>query len=362
MKIILCCREWGGSTGRYARTLVNYLQDLDNTNEYVVLLSPDDYDTWLPQNKNFTKMLCPYKDYSFSEQTGLKKMLDAMKPDLVHFTMTQQPIFFQGKTVTTMHDLTILRFDNPSKNKIIYTFKKIIYRFVCYAVAKKSVRIITPTSYVKTDIATCTGVKESKIKVISEGASFISNPARSIDDLRNKNFIMYVGRPNPHKNLENLIRAFAVIVKTYPNLHLVLAGSKDQLYERLEKKYEHVVPNIYFTGYISDSRLRWLYENCEAYIFPSLSEGFGLPGLEAMSHGAPVISSSATCLPEVYGDAAIYFDPHDTDDISNKIITVLSNQKLRNLLVKRGKKRAKMYSWKHMAIETLSVYKSALER
>jgi glycosyltransferase involved in cell wall biosynthesis len=103
-----------------------------------------------------------------------------------------------------------------------------------------------------------------------------------------------------------------------------------------------------------------MYENCVAYVFPSLSEGFGLPGLEAMAHGAPVISSNATCLPEVYGDAAYYFYPYHTKEIANAIEEVVNNKKLRDELVVKGKVQVKKYSWRRMAEQTLEVYKKAL--
>jgi len=111
---------------------------------------------------------------------------------------------------------------------------------------------------------------------------------------------------------------------------------------------------------VSEGQLRWLYENTAAYIFPSLSEGFGLPGLEAMAHGAPVVSSNATCLPEIYGNAAHYFDPLDINDIANKTNDVLTNSDLRNELIKKGKTQAAKYSWQQMAKQTLEVYKKAL--
>lgn len=361
-KIVICSREWGSSTGRYARKLVEHLQDIDKKNNYTVLMPEKDYKEWTPTSPNFKKMICSYENYSVGEQTGLKKMLDDLRPDLVHFTMTQQPIFYKGKTVTTMHDLTILRFNNPSKNRYVYYTKKLIYGIVCRIAAKKSIGVLVPTSYVKADVASYTKIKSSKIHTTYEGASFLDIPAKKIDNLLDKRYIMYVGRPNPHKNLERLIEAFSIIQSSYPDLHLVLAGAKDTLYMEIQKNYADKISNIYFTDYISDSELRWLYENCEAYIFPSLSEGFGLPGLEAMSHNAPVISSNATCLPEVYGDAALYFNPYDIDDMAQKIKHLLTKRTDRKALIKKGKERSKLYSWRKMAIETLDIYNTALSK
>jgi glycosyltransferase involved in cell wall biosynthesis len=132
----------------------------------------------------------------------------------------------------------------------------------------------------------------------------------------------------------------------------------DELSHRLIKKFQKKgYEGIEFTGFITDAQLKWLYQHTACYVFPSLSEGFGLPGLEAMIHGAPVASSDATCLPEINGDGAIYFNPRDVKDMTAKISTVLSDKKLAYDLIYKGKKQASKYSWQRMAKQTLEVYK-----
>ncbi|HUD08373.1 MAG TPA: glycosyltransferase family 1 protein, partial [Candidatus Saccharimonadales bacterium] len=171
---------------------------------------------------------------------------------------------------------------------------------------------------------------------------------------------MYVGRPQPHKNLERLIDAFSGLHTAYPNLKLVLVGKTDVLYERLKAHVKNTgCQNVIFTGFVSDGQLRWLYEHCALYVFPSLSEGFGLPGLEAMAAGVPVVSSKATCLPEIYGLAARYFDPYDTSDITRSMQEVLSNQQLQQKLIAAGKQRVAEFSWQKMAKQTLDIYNSS---
>jgi glycosyltransferase involved in cell wall biosynthesis len=134
------------------------------------------------------------------------------------------------------------------------------------------------------------------------------------------------------------------------------------LYTQHEKYVQdHEIRGITFTGFIEEDSLRWLYENCQAYIFPSLSEGFGLPPLEAMTYGAPVVSSNATCLPEVSGKAAHYFDPLNTKDMAKKIEEVLDNKTLRDELIKNGYAQIKKYSWEKMAKQTLEIYESVLK-
>lgn len=173
---------------------------------------------------------------------------------------------------------------------------------------------------------------------------------------------MYVGRSLPHKNLERLMDAFKILREKHPDLKLVLVGKKDHLMERhLEYAAKHNIKGVEAAGYVSEGQLRWLYENTACYCFPSLSEGFGLPSLEAMMHGAPVASSNATCLPEVNGDAVHYFDPLSVNDMASKINDVLTDEKLRKQLIAKGYKQVKKYSWQRMAEQTLEVYKKALK-
>ena len=211
-------------------------------------------------------------------------------------------------------------------------------------------------------VAEFTGVNPDKIVVTYEAADRITEPAEPIKNLEGKKFIMYIGRPTPHKNLGRLIDTFKLMQERDPELYLVLAGKKDVLYEKHEAyAQKNGIKNIIFTGFITDGQLRWLYEHTACYVFPSLSEGFGLPGLEAMTHGAPVASSNFTCLPEVYGGAALYFNPLNTNEIGERVLEIISDKNLSAKLKKLGKEQAEKYSWKRMAKQTLEVYNRALQ-
>ncbi len=361
--IVIDARELRTTTGRYVERLLHYLQQIDTQNSYQVLLTPKDIDGWKPSNKNFKKIACRYREFSLGEQLGMWKQLHGLNADLVHFVMVQQPIGYQGKVVTTVQDLTTARFRNKAKNWLVFTIKQQVYKFVIYWTAHKSAALITSTEYVKEDVARYASVNSRKITVTLEAADEITDKSEAIDELIDKHFIMYVGRPQPHKNLERLVDAFALLRQTNPSLRLVLAGKKDVLYRRLEKYVKlRGLKNIIFTDFVSEGQLRWLYEHTAAYIFPSLSEGFGLPGLEAMIHGAPVVSSNATCLPEVYKDAAVYFDPTNVEEMASAISNVLGDERLRKHLIARGRTVASSYSWRRMAAQTLDVYKEVLQK
>jgi glycosyltransferase involved in cell wall biosynthesis len=362
-RIVIDARELNTSTGRYVNKLVQYLQKIDKDDEYLVLLKPEDIDNWQPEAKNFQKVECPFKEFTFAEQIGFKKQLKQLKPDLVHFTMTQQPILYRGKVVTSILDLTTARFSNPVKNKYVFWFKQKVYIYVIKRVARKSKQIITISNYVKEDLMDFVRISSKKITTTYPATEEILDTAEAVQDLRGKRFILYVGRPQPHKNLTRLIESFAKLKENHPDLLLVLAGKKDKLcdsYIDEAKKYK-LENSIKFTGYVTEGQLKWLYRSCRAYVFPSLSEGFGLPGLEAMLHRAPVVSSNATCLPEVYGDAAWYFNPLDIHDMTRSISEVLDNKELRNKLIRQGREQVKKYSWEKMARETLDIYKRALD-
>ena len=361
-KIVIDARELRTTTGRYVERLLTYLQQIDSQHEYLVLLAPKDFDGWMPSNPHFTKVVTPYKEFTFGEQLGFKKQIEGLHADLVFFPMVQQPVWYKGKVVTTMQDLTGIRFRNPTKNWLIFTIKQQVYKWVNKRVARKSDALIVPTKFVMGDAIGYTGVPAEKFTVTLEAADHIPDKPETILALEGKQFIMYLGRPLPHKNLWRLVEAFVVLKKQFPDLLLVLAGRKDIHYQNIEARAKAAsIDRVFFTDYVSEGQLKWLYQHTAAYVFPSLSEGFGLPALEAMMHGAPVVSSNATCLPEVYGDAAYYFDPRDVSDIAAKVADVLADKKLRDKLVKKGQAKANSYSWKRMAEQTLGVFQKVLD-
>jgi glycosyltransferase involved in cell wall biosynthesis len=360
-RIVIDARELTTGIGRYVERLLHYLQKLESPHEFIVLLKPEDYKVWQPSNPNFKKWPTKYKEFSFGEQLGFAMQLRRLQPDLVHFSAPQQPVLYFGKSVTTVHDLTTARFDNPAKNWLVFKIKQLVYRAVIFWVAHKSKRLITPSKYVRKDLADFARINPHKITVTYEAADRISEPATALPNFRANKFLLYVGRPTPHKNLKRLMEAFSITKHSHPDLKLILAGKRDLNYEKLEDWADHEkIEDVIFTGFVGAGQLRWLYEHATAYIFPSLSEGFGLPGLEAMAHGLPVLSSKATCLPEIYKDAALYFDPENVKDISDKIIRLLDNDSLAKELSQRGRELAGSYSWQKTADETLKVYSAIL--
>ncbi|MCA9348280.1 glycosyltransferase family 4 protein [Candidatus Saccharibacteria bacterium] len=363
--IVIDARIRPSSTGRYADRLLEHLQKIDKVNRYTILLDPND--TWEPESKNFVTKVCPYRKFSFNpiDQISFAVFLSNLKPDLVHFTMTpQEPIFYRGKRVTTTHDLTMLRYARAGRLPLwVHKLRMIGYRFLLWYSHKTSQQIIVPTEFVRQDIISLHSFTKNKITVTLESSEPpISGAAKKIKNI-NKPYIFHVGSPFPHKNIDRLIDAFVILKQKHSNLRLVLAGKKEYFFDKLinEKiNQSQYKDDIFVTGFVEDSQLKWLYENAACYVLPSLSEGFGLPGLEAMAHGTALVSSNATCLPEVYGDAATYFDPQDTQSMADAINQVLTDSKLANKLRTLGHKRIACFSWEKMAKQTLTEYRKHL--
>jgi len=358
MKLVIDARESGSTTGRYVDKLIEHLAKLSPGFKVVVLTKSPRVEFIKQIAPNFTVIKSDYKEFTMAEQLGLAWQLYKLRPSLVHFSMPQQPLLYFGKSVTTFHDLTTTRFTNPAKNWLVFKFKQLVYRRVIWWAAHKSKALLTISRFTKSDVVNFTHIDPAKITVAHLAADKITDPATPVKGVEAGNFIMYVGRPLPHKNLDRLIDAFAELKTQHPSLQLVLAGKKDELFSQIEARVkQRGIKDVVFTGFVSEGGLRWLYEHTSAYVFPSLSEGFGLPGLEALVHGAPVVSSNATCLPEIYGEAAHYFDPLSVSDMASKINDVLSSKDLRQKLIKNGHAQAAKYSWDKTAKQTWAVYK-----
>lgn len=364
MHIVIDARNRRASTGRYTDRLIEHLQNLDKENTYTLLLESDD--PYQPKNPNFKTAACNFEQFSFNplDQLRFAWQIYRLKPNLVHFSMTQQPVLYFGNIVTTTHDLTMLRFTRASRfPEWLHAIGMGFYKFMFWWSHKKSKKIIVPTQFVADDLATRQPFTRGKTVVTYEASEPpITAAAEPLENL-SKPFIFHVGSPFPHKNIQRLIKAFEILNASHPELKLVLPGKIVGQFKQALEAWISVSPakdSIVVPGFISDEQLKWLYENAECYVLPSLSEGFGLPGLEAMSHGCPLASSNATCLPEVYQDAALYFNPTDVNDIAEKVQAIMDNPKVAKDLVQKGKKLLPRYSWEKMAQETLAVYKEAL--
>lgn len=359
MKIAIDLRIFGtkpGGLGRYNQKFLENLIKTDTKNDYFLIFK-EKPGFVLPAN--FKVIICNCHWYGLKEQFLIPYILYKLKPDLVHFTHFNVPIFYYGRFVVTIHDLIMTKFPSQRSttlNRYLFKVKYWLYNQVIKQAIKKAEKVIAVSQYTAADIKKYFSLsdKESKkIQVVYEG---VSNEATIKNNSLNlpKNFFLYVGNAYPHKNLDFLVKTFQEFIKKYPEYHLVLVGNKNYFYTRLEEETKHT--NVIFAGHLSDEDLASYYKAARAYIFPSLYEGFGLPPLEAMVHGLPVLSSNASCLPEILEDSVLYFNPNDQEDLLSKINSIVSDQLLRDLLIAKGYKQIEKYSWKKMTNEILAIY------
>lgn len=365
MKVVVVAQIIGQSSGRYVERLLYHLQKIDSQNRYTVILKPDDYTGWVPSASNFSKQKFDFKRYSLFSQIKLTRLLNKHQPNVVHFTF--QPdvftplvvILYRGKKVLTVHDLTQLRIKNRKRGRFSFQILHWGFKVILKHSVRSADHIIVPSKFVKYELQKRLKVPAGKISVTYEAADKLSvSQPKIVEGLVGQRFVLYVGTAHAHKNLDRLLKAFARTKKALPGTKLVLVGKKDVFYERLERRTMQMeLEDVIFTGFVSDQQLAWLYQNASVYVFPSLSEGFGLPGLEAMNWELPVASSNTTCLPEIYGEGAAYFNPRDVEEMSQVIVEILTNTRLRKKLAQAGLKQSAKYSWSRMSSQSLEIYK-----
>lgn len=309
---------------------------------------------------------CDSKIYSIEEQIDL--ITDIPECDLFWAPHYNIPLFYRGKMIVTIHDICHVAMPEFFPGFLRQKYAK----YVIGKAIKKSCVILTDSEFTLSELQKHFQVDKNKVKVIKLGVSNIYNNEKSADwkileehKISNP-YLLYVGNIKPHKNIERLIKAFGIINKKIPvKMDFVFVGKKegfitgvDGLEEILGKEE---LNNVYFIDkQIDENNLKILYQNASCFAFPSLYEGFGLPPLEAMACGCPVVASKAASLPEVCGDAAYYVDPYDVNSIADGIYNVLIDDRLRNTLIQKGLERAKLFDWKKTAEQTMEVIEETL--
>jgi len=378
MKIAIDARFFRKSTGgigRYTRALIRELAKIDHKNQYLVYLTPEDEEEYDEETKNlglktknFKKKIIPIVHYSVSEQTKFLKILQKDQLDLVHFTNFNHPLFYKGKFVVTIHDLTLMLYP-PAKAKHSQ-LKKFGLKLTMNNAVKKAEKVIAVSKATKKDIINVLKADKEKIDVIYEGideqyqqSSVISHQS-SVKYGIKKPYLLFISQWRPHKGIIQLVEAFEILKKQYRILHkLVIVGKPNSDFPEIPEAIQHSfrAKDIITPGFIAEEDLPGLYREASAFVFPSHYEGFGLPPLEAMASGVPVVASKVSCMPEILGKAAVYFDPYNPKDMAEQINKVLENAPLRRVMLKKGFHQIKKYSWAKMASDTLQVYKDVLK-
>ncbi|MFH0979606.1 MAG: glycosyltransferase family 1 protein [Candidatus Roizmanbacteria bacterium] len=348
--------------GTYLQNLLFYLDKKNLKKEiYYIYLRRQDVTKVKFKSKNIIKRIANQKWHSFSEQISFLILLIKDNLDLMHFTYFSYPVFYWRKFITTVHDTTPLFFKTgkaSTKNPFIYQIKHFFFKLVLRSQIEKAIRIITPTLAVKNQLIDIYGSKVSqKIQNIYEGISYkiFSTKENSILGKKFQDFFIYVGNFYPHKNVEKLIEAFSRIKTDHK---LILLGPDDYFSSKIVH-YINIMKstnNIVLIKNPSQEDLIFFYKKTKALIHPSLSEGFGLPLVEAAYFNCPIIASNIEVFKELLGENYISFNPNDSFDITKKINFFLEkNPKF------KYDKIIKKYSFEKMTQETLRIYHSVTQ-
>lgn len=375
--------------GRYTANLISHLSRLKEFDQFnwILFVRKEDYQAINDEyGGKFTCLIADFPHYSLTEQILFPLSLYRAGCDLVHFPHFNVPLLYFKPFVVTIHDLIKHQSRGPqttTKKPVLYKIKFFFYQLVIGRAAKQSKKIFVPSRFVKNQVVNHYRINEKKVVVTYEGVDnklIIKSPsfARAAAGRQKlkveekvlkkyqikKPYLLYVGSVYPHKNINRLIEAVKIAREKLPKLSLVVVCSRNVFWQRLKKVIHSIKADSYIklTGFIPDEDLALLYQEAASFVFPSLIEGFGLPPLEAMASSCPVISSHAACLPEIYGQAALFFDPLNPEDMAKKIVTMVNDKKLQNQYRARGLKKVKEYSWEKMAKETMGEYQSVISK
>lgn len=295
--------------------------------------------------------------YSVLEQVDYARLIPC-NTKLYFATHYNVPLFYTGRMLVTVYDMMHLAMPQFASGY----HKRLYAKLMFAAVRHKAESIITISEFTKNEMNRLLGSFRQPITPIYLGAGKEWLAIPQMPSPHPRPYFLYVGNIKPHKNLKVLVKAFISIADKIP-LDLVLVGKKEGFItgDREVSSLAQSLPGrIHFTGRVSDELLHQYFCHAEAMVFPSLYEGFGLPPLEAMAAGCPVVSSEAGSLPEVCGDAAVYFDPYDASDLAAKLLKITYDDELRVSLRKRGHERAELFTWDRCVDQTCDVIEKLL--
>jgi glycosyltransferase involved in cell wall biosynthesis len=358
-------RDYG--IGTYIRNLVRLLSRVDQTTEYRLLCREEDADVVRGLGENFQAVTEAAPGYSLREQIMVPLDLRRQKAALFHAPHYVLPPLTPCRAIVTIHDCIHLRFPQYLPNRFGYAYA----RGSLWAATRRANRILTVSEASKRDLLHYFRVPESKIDVIYNAIDERFDQAPSEDEINRvreryqltDRFVLYAGNIKPHKNLERLIEAFQIFRRGgFEDVRLLVIGDQVSHYATLRRAvHRHQLhKHVRFFGFVPDETLAVLYRLASVFVFPSLYEGFGLPPLEAMASGTPVITSNVSSLPEVVGDAAVLIDPYDVEAIADAMARVLGDDALRARLSAQGVARARHFSWERSVRRVREIYEEVL--
>jgi glycosyltransferase involved in cell wall biosynthesis len=349
--------------GTYIRNLLRHLARMDRETEFVLLCRPQDQQELASVGANFRGVPETAANYSIAEQLTVPWALKREGVTLFHAPHYVLPPLVRCRSVVTIHDCIHLMFPQYLPNRLALAYA----RTSITAAARRANRVLTVSESSKRDILRFVDVPADKIDVIYNAYDerFGVEPhEEDVVRVRERfqlhdEFVLYAGNVKPHKNLTRLIEAFNLVrQRGLDHLKLVMIGDEISKYTALRRAVHHHQLHKYvrFLGYLPEETLAVMYRLAGVFVFPSLYEGFGLPPLEAMASGTPVVTSNVSSLPEVAGNAALLVDPYDPAAIAEGIYTVLTDESVRRDLRRKGLARASQFSWEASVRRVREIY------
>jgi len=363
-------RDFG--IGTYIRSLVHALSAIDRENRYTLISGGGDARTLAGLPENFSAAVYSRGDNTAFDHVAFPLFLRGIAPDLVHIPLNRVPLLLMRPYVVTIHDMANLLFPEGRSGLRMqlrrYRFRRGLLRARC---------VIAVSEATRRDVQNLMGVRPERIRRVynapDPGFYQTGHTAGQHQRILERYqiqypFLLYAGNVRRHKNISRLVEAFAVVRgqlaehPVYKDLRLVLIGDTISQYPEVRQAVikSRVEPLVRFLGFVPFETLRCFYESAAAFVFPSRYEGFGLPPLEAMACGTPVVSSNVSSLPEVVGDAAVLVNPENVFDIARGIREALLDGPLRAELICRGRVQAARFSWERTAKEVLDIYREAV--
>ena len=350
--------------GTYIRNLLRQLARLDHDTEFVLLTRPQDVAGLAQLGANFRAVAESAGNYSFAEQVKVPMALRREGVTLFHAPHYVLPPLVPCRSVVTIHDCIHLMFPQYLPNKLALRYARTSIAMA----ARRATRVMTVSETSKRDIIRFFGTAPEKIDVIYNAYDERFGDQPSEEEIwrvreryqLHEDFVLYAGNVKPHKNLERLIEAFHLVrERGLDHVKLVITGDDISKYAALRRAvHQHKLHKyVRFLGYLPEGTLAAMYRLASVFVFPSLYEGFGLPPLEAMASGTPVVTSNVSSLPEVAGDAAILVDPYDPSAIADGICRVLTDDALADDLRRRGLARARQFSWETSVQRVREIYR-----
>ncbi len=344
---------------------IRELQKTDHENEYYILVAPgEDRCLQASDNVHIVEIKCP--TYPLWEQVALPSAIREIKPDIIHCTSNTAPLFCPAPLVLTLHDIIFLE-KRAHNNKSMYQNMGWYYRrFVVPRVLAKCKQIITVSQFECNRIRETLHLPEEQIIAIHNGFSNRFHPLKETYTVTKKyipakEYLFFLGNTDPKKNTPCTLKAYSIYVKQSSNpLPLLIADLKEEVIHQILKQegIEEIKPMLYSPGYITHSDLPAIYNGAKIFLYTSLRESFGIPLLEAMACGTPVVTSNTSAIPEVAGEGAILVDPTDADAIAAQILKLEQDTAYREQQIAYGLERTKQFSWQHTAEQLLKVYRS----